>query len=285
MKFLLLTPLALMATALPSLPPKPSKPYKNHHRNGTAPAFILAGDSTTAVQAANGGGWGNGFLSFLRSGAWGVNKGHNGATTVSFVAGGDWTNVTGLVDEKTTEGYDVYVTIQFGHNDQVCRTCLMWLMPQDVSLTTLQKAAANISLEQYQTNLENLALEVKSHGGTPLLVTPLTRRVFTSEHNATDSLHNERLYTIAAAKATDTTYLDLNKYSLEYVNRIGNVSAQVYDLNGYNADMTHLNAWGSVVFGRLVADLLLHKKSYLAPYITPNETLSYNIWNGIPAKV
>ncbi|KAK5633523.1 hypothetical protein RRF57_009237 [Xylaria bambusicola] len=55
----------------------------------TPPAFILAGDSTTAVQSTGGGGWGNGFISFLNSPAWGVNKGHNGATTKSFVDGGD----------------------------------------------------------------------------------------------------------------------------------------------------------------------------------------------------
>lgn len=88
-------------------------------KRDSPPAFILAGDSTTAVQSSNGGGWGNGFLSFLTSSAWGINKGHNGATTVSFVSGGDWANVTGYVDSKTAEGYSAFVTIQFGHNDQV----------------------------------------------------------------------------------------------------------------------------------------------------------------------
>ncbi|KAH8198568.1 hypothetical protein TruAng_007249 [Truncatella angustata] len=256
MKFLFFSLSALMATASPTTPyAKPAVPFKHHDaRNSTPPAFILAGDSTTAVQSAGGGGWGNGFLSFLISPAWGINKGHNGATTVSFVNGGDWATVTGYVESKKAEGFDVY------------------------------KAAANISLDQYKTNLEKLALDIKSRGGTPLLVTPLSRRNFVSEHNATDSLHNERLYTIAAAEATDTTYLDLNKYSLEYVNQIGNTSAQAYDLNGYGADMTHLNAWGSVVFGRLVADLLLEKKDYLEPWITPNKTLSDEIRSGIPAK-
>jgi len=75
------------------------------------PAFFLAGDSTTAVQSTDGGGWGNGFLSFLRNGAGGVNYGHNGATTVSFVAGGDWAAVIGRVVESKSD-FDVYVTIQ-----------------------------------------------------------------------------------------------------------------------------------------------------------------------------
>lgn len=150
-------------------------------------------------------------------------------------------------------------------------------------MTSSQKAAANISLDEYQANLENLANDVKTHGGTPLLVTPLTRRAFTSEHNATDSLHDQRLYTIAAADATNTTYLDLNKYSLEYVDAIGNTSAQAYDLGGYGADTTHLNDYGSVVFGRLVADLLLQKLPELDAWFTPNETLSYDLANGIAA--
>ena len=64
---------------------------------------------------------------------------------------------------------------------------------------------------------------------------------------------------------------------------IGNTSAQAYDLNGYGADTTHLNAYGSIVFGRLVADLLLEKLPELDSWFTPNETLSYDLANGIAA--
>jgi hypothetical protein len=92
--------------------------------------FLLAGDSTTAPQnaAKTGGGWGDGFLNFtLKQGAGGKNYGHNvfdmdeavlinadskqGATTVSYRNGGDWTNI--LNDLKSHTGsYSVYVTIQ-----------------------------------------------------------------------------------------------------------------------------------------------------------------------------
>jgi hypothetical protein len=78
------------------------------------PAFFLAGDSTTAVN----GGWGDGFLATLRNGAIGANKGHSGTTTASFVARGDWRTVVDLV-KKNSAQYHCYVTIQFGHNDQV----------------------------------------------------------------------------------------------------------------------------------------------------------------------
>jgi lysophospholipase L1-like esterase len=88
------------------------------HEHEKPAAFFLAGDSTTAIQSTGGGGWGNGFLATLLSPAYGVNKGHNGATTASFVKGGDWATVLELV-KNATETYNVFVTIQFGHNDQV----------------------------------------------------------------------------------------------------------------------------------------------------------------------
>ncbi|ORY72174.1 SGNH hydrolase-type esterase domain-containing protein [Pseudomassariella vexata] len=234
-------------------------PYLNS--TGKPPAFFLAGDSTTAIQSTNGGGWGNGFLSFLNYPAWGINKGHNGATTVSFVNGGDWADVTDLVSSNAEE-FDVYVTIQFGHNDQ--------------------KAAANITMAQFQTNLENMAEEVKSLGGTPILVTSLTRRTFNAATGTVvDSLQDVATATRAAANTTDTALLDLNAASMAYVNAIGNASAQAYNLNP--TDQTHLNAWGSVVFGRMVADLLLEEKPMLEEWILPNNTLSWEIANGVAA--
>lgn len=96
--------LAVSATAAPAPAARQAKPA----------AFFLAGDSTTAVN----GGWGDGFVALLRNGAIGENKGHSGATTASFVGGGDWASVLDLVESNKAQ-YDCYVTIQFGHNDQV----------------------------------------------------------------------------------------------------------------------------------------------------------------------
>jgi lysophospholipase L1-like esterase len=77
-----------------------------------------------------------------------VNPGHDSATTVSFVEGSapNRANITSEL-QANNEMYDCWVTIQFGHNDQ--------------------KPAANISLSEYQTNLQNLAEEVKELGGHP----------------------------------------------------------------------------------------------------------------------
>lgn len=94
--------IAALATASPvSLEKEVAKP----------PAFFLAGDSTTAPLSESGGGWGNGFLGTLKGGAIGTNYGHNGATTVSFVSGGDWATVIAAV-KKNVAKYTPYVTIQ-----------------------------------------------------------------------------------------------------------------------------------------------------------------------------
>ncbi|KAI0191088.1 GDSL-like Lipase/Acylhydrolase [Astrocystis sublimbata] len=244
-------------------------PHSNSQPNpAPGPAFILAGDSTTA----SGGGWGDGFLSFLAENTRGINYGHSGATTRSFVAGGDWGRVENKVKEwltadPTTNREDnngIYVTIQFGHNDQ--------------------KENSGVSLQDYERNLVQMVRDVREWGGIPILITPLTRRSFDPSTNPSvviDSLHAERLATISAAQTfSNTTYLDLNAASIAYVNALGPTLSQTYALEP--KDYTHLNAWGGVVFARIVADLLLGKFPELG-VVGVNETMSRLIGEGLLA--
>lgn len=93
----------------------PRRPVTNFNST-KPPAFFLAGDSMTAVQTDSGGGYGLGFLSFLKSPAWGVDYGQNGATTVSYVQGGvqgNWTAVMNALDDAKGE-YEVFVPIMVG---------------------------------------------------------------------------------------------------------------------------------------------------------------------------
>jgi hypothetical protein len=109
-----------------------ANPFPSHH--ALPPAFFLAGDSTTAIQllsnTSNGGGWGTGFIQQLVHGAIGTNYGHNGATTASFVSGGDWAKV--LKDVKSVRGkYRAFVTIQvrvYFLKSNAGRACLGTLM-------------------------------------------------------------------------------------------------------------------------------------------------------------
>jgi hypothetical protein len=73
------------------------------HNCPTKPAaFFLAGDSTTATQSVGGGGWGDGFLSFLVPPAFGTNYGRNGRTTVDFVSQGWWDLVKASVTNASS---------------------------------------------------------------------------------------------------------------------------------------------------------------------------------------
>jgi hypothetical protein len=89
-------------------------PFRRTNPHGHFPkpaAFYLAGDSTTAAQSDEGGGWGVGFLKTLQNKAIGTDLRYNGATTVSFVYGGAWANVIDAVN-RSKESFNPYVTIQ-----------------------------------------------------------------------------------------------------------------------------------------------------------------------------
>tara|TARA_R110002060_G_scaffold28552_4_gene38663 strand:- start:268 stop:645 length:378 start_codon:yes stop_codon:yes gene_type:complete len=124
MQFSLLCQIGLAALATAS-------PISTVKKQAKPPAFFLAGDSTTA----SGGGWGNGFLTTLTGGAIGTNFGHNGATTESFVSGGDWANVIAAVKKKKG-AYSPYVTIQVCYRT-LClpskTSCMEKHSPSDVS--------------------------------------------------------------------------------------------------------------------------------------------------------
>ncbi|KAI4758050.1 esterase [Aureobasidium sp. EXF-3400] len=234
------------------------------HFSALKPAyFLLAGDSTTATQSVGGGGWGDGFLNFtLKAGSSGRNYGHNGATTKSFREGGDWDRLMTEAKTKTTN-YTVYVTIQFGHNDQ--------------------KATSGVNLTQYSDNLIAFAREVSSIGAIPIFVTSLTRRKYTTTTPPTiiQDLAAQRNLTIATARTTHSRYIDLNIASVDYCNAIGPDAAWKYNLNP--TDYTHLNTWGSVVFGRLVSDLLVRRFGDIGAVTERNGTLSREIWEGVAA--
>lgn len=134
-----------------------------------------------------------------------------------------------------------------------------------------------MTVEQFKTNLKKFAEEVKSAGATPILLTPLTRRVF-SGSKVVQSLAEQRTATIAVAEANAVKFADLNIASENYVNAIGKAAASKYNLA--DGDWTHVNEWGGVVFARIVSDILVAKFPELVPFVKKNETLSALIKEG-----
>ncbi|GIJ91250.1 hypothetical protein Asppvi_010215 [Aspergillus pseudoviridinutans] len=193
----------------------------------------------------NTDGWGDGFLSTLVNGSIGTNFAHSGATTASFVADGHWAKVLDAVKGNKSL-YHPYVTIQFGHNDQ--------------------KSTSGVSISQFTANLEKMVADVRSAGGSP----PSKLRLFWPCDSLRESLANVVAATKAAAKATNSEYVDLNKASTDYLNSIGAEKAATYNLSP--TDHTHLNNHGMILFGNMMGWLLqttIADSSKIAPYIHP----------------
>lgn len=117
---------------------------------------ILVGDSTVQQMS----GWGGAFCSkhvtsFLAC----VNLGRGGRSSYNYRAEGSWDIA---LAEMRTPGYEqVWVLIQFGHNDQPGKP------GRSTDLAT-----------EFPGNLRGYIRDVRAAGAIPVLVTPLTRRSF-----------------------------------------------------------------------------------------------------------
>jgi lysophospholipase L1-like esterase len=124
-------------------------------------SFVLVGDSTTNNGTTpNSGGWSRGFCGALDEGTFCSNRAANGRTTGTIVRDGFWALAMEDLKGEVAKGKTVFVTLQFGHNDQ--------------------KIAPASSMAQ---NLTLFAEEIRQNGGYPVLVTALTRRGFSNTTN------------------------------------------------------------------------------------------------------
>jgi lysophospholipase L1-like esterase len=238
--------------------------------------IILIGDSTVAPK----NGWGPGFCADVTSEVTCVNLAKNGRSSGSYRAEGSW--ATAMDTLKANHGFSAtYVLIQFGHNDQ----------PGKPGRSTDLKT-------EFPANLRNYVKEVRAAGGIPILVTPLTRRMFTD-----GTLKNDLVPWAEAAKQVAAeegiAVLDLNAESSAAVQQMGPVKANTlalappppvvsegaahgnsppapkpgdkgFEPNGDPSlvfDYTHLGATGSAYFGRMVADELVRAVPGLRGYV------------------
>lgn len=109
-------------------------------RQSKSPYFFLIGDSTVA----QGGGWGDSLLDYLKEPAQGENWAESGTTTVSWKANGRWDDLLESIDANKNY-YEPIVTVQFGHNDQ-----------------------KSLELSEFKANLESIASDIEEAGGTPV---------------------------------------------------------------------------------------------------------------------
>ncbi len=164
----------------------------------TASKIILVGDSTTAV----GSGWGSAFCAErVTHAAACLNLARGGRSSSSYRAEGSWALALG---EAKVPGYKhVFVLIQFGHNDQ----------PGKPGRSTDLKT-------EFPANLARYVAEVRAIGAIPVLVTPLTRRMWKDgklDHDL--DLWAEAVRKVAAEQ--NAALIDLNARSAAIVEALG----------------------------------------------------------------
>ncbi|KAH7305690.1 SGNH hydrolase-type esterase domain-containing protein [Rhexocercosporidium sp. MPI-PUGE-AT-0058] len=155
---------------------------------------------------------------------------------------------------------NVYVTVQFGHNDQ---------KPNDTYKPT------------FLANLKRMANDVVTAGGHPILVTPLSRRNYFKNGTIEDILEPWAIYVRQAAATTNQPFIELLQTSITYLNKIGKAAAM--KLNYEEKDYTHLNENGKVIFGRMVADLIKAKNIISPSPFVVDAALSEQEAAGIPS--
>jgi lysophospholipase L1-like esterase len=203
--------------------------------------IVLAGDSTVTDKV----GWGKGFEASLRPGAECVNLSAGGRSSKSFINEGHWKKCLALKPD--------YVLIQFGHNDQPGKGPERETDPQ----TTYR---------QYMTQYVD---EARGAGIKPVLVTSLSRRQWGADGKIHSTLtpYVDVVKQIAAEKKVPL--IDLHARSIELYEKLGKEKCD--DLSPRTADKgidnTHLNAKGSQVIGKMVAEELKKVVPDLAPYI------------------
>lgn len=202
--------------------------------------IVLVGDSTVAEDS----GWGPGFRRLARDGAEVVNVAANGRSSKSFIDEGLWT--------KALAARGQYYLIQFGHNDEPGKGPERETDPK----TT------------YRAFMARYVDESRSIGAKPVLVTSLVRRIFNTDGTikTTQTPYVEAVRALAAEK--HVPLVDLFAISFADAENAGDdvwADLSPRDDKG-QVDRTHLNAKGSDVVGRMVAEALVEVVPELAPH-------------------
>ena len=215
--------------------------------------LFIAGDSTASIKEPKAfpeTGWGMPFVYFWDSTVTVVNKAKNGRSTSSFQTEGLWKQIMDEAEEGD------YVFIQFGHNDEV---------PTKKTFTTET---------QFKHNLVKFVNETREKKATPVLLTPVARRTFSSDGKieGTHDVYAQIVRTVATAE--NVWLIDLDKKSQELYQQLGVEHSKLLFLQlkpgehpNYpdgKEDNTHFNELGA----RLIAQLVLQEMKQLQPELT-----------------
>jgi len=160
----------------------------------------LAGDSTMSIKNTKAypeTGWGMPFVYFFDSTVVVENLAANGRSTRTFIEEGRWKKIT----DNLSEGD--YVFVQFGHNDEV---------PTKRSYTTEK---------EFKENLTRYVNETRQKKATPILITPVARRLFDSVGKVIDTHPVYAQIVRNTAAELHVPLIDLSRTSMALLQEFG----------------------------------------------------------------
>ena len=201
-------------------------------RPGNAPAvapiraskIILIGDSTVAVQS----GWGSSFCGeHVTSSLACINLARGGRSTGSYIAEGSWE--LALAEARAPGYVSTWLLIQFGHNDQPGKP------GRSTDLAT-----------EFPANLRRYVTEARAAGAKPILVTPLTRRMFKDGKLGNDLRPwAEAILRIGAEM--NVPVVDLNASSSAAVQAMGSTAANEFAERAPSPEVAAASAKGTTI--------------------------------------
>ena len=206
--------------------------------------ITIASDSTAAVFPTNDYGsrfgWGQVLSNFFSTNILVADQASSGRSSKSFYDEGKWAAC--LLTHA-----DFYF-IQFGHNDDKPGDPARYTDPQ----TT------------FKGYLSNYVNQARASNGIPVLLTPPTRRNYSSEHALkTDNLQNYAQAMRELGAAMNVPVLEGLPASMEFYEFAGRTNAPFYQAktntdDTLNQDTTHFNSFGAAQHCYLIVDCLLN---------------------------
>ncbi|MCS1409861.1 MAG: Rhamnogalacturonan acetylesterase RhgT [Verrucomicrobia subdivision 3 bacterium] len=216
--------------------------------NETDLRIVIIGDSTVAdlsFLSQQFHGWGQVLGDFFQENVVFVNQAGPGVDTVRFVENNSIKQVE-IVKPHV-------VMMQFGHIDD------------DNSL----------SEEVFETNLRAIVASVRAIGAIPMLVTPVSRRIFDDAGNLINKLSKRRESMFELSAQERVQVIDLNKRSSDLYKRYGESATTFVTVCGNQCDdRSHFSRTGSYIMAGLAADEF---PALLQAYRIPLEDLSDEI--------
>lgn len=206
--------------------------------------IYIAGDSTAEIKEENEypeSGWGEYLSDFFNESVKIENHAMGGRSTKSFL---DQNRLDPILEE-IQEGD--YLLIQFGHNDQKIEDPERYTDPY----TT------------YQQNLKKFIHKIRKKNATPILLTPISRRVFKDREIDPSSLGDYPTAMRKVAYEENVKLIDMHQLSIEFLNQVGEEDSKEFFLHlGENEyinypdgleDNTHFSEKGAKRFAYMIA--------------------------------